>query len=205
MKKPIAVTGITGLALFATACGEGGVDTGWFDENCATEVSDIHDAVEQGHPQGDALGEAVTQGPIHPPADLDNSEYEHIGLYAQDDLSGAMELEREVSSEDVFCLEPEIRDAERSQTIDTRDSEVEGDLHGDVYRVDFTRVRSPEYPDGIWIGLHRSDLPQAIEPEEDMPQECAREWWVAAEEIDLNAAGQGEPVGSHAVTRAEDC
>lgn len=204
-KNATALSGITLICLTATACGGGDVDTAWFDDNCPTEVSDVHESVDQGQPSGDVIGQAVSQGPIHPPSDLESSEYQSIGLYTYDELSGAMELEREVTSEDAFCLEPDIGSSERSETVDTREAEVEGDLHGDVYEVDFTMLHSPEYPEGIWVGLHRSDLPDAIEITDDMPEECALEWWAATEEIDVDAVGDGEPIAGHALTRADDC
>ena len=205
MKKAAALSAVSLLALTATACGGGGFDSTWFDENCSTEISDVHETINQGQPAGAVIGEAMTQGPIHPPANLSDSEHARIGLYHYDELSGAMELEREVTSDDVFCLEPEIHDPERRQTIDTRAAEVEGDLHGDVYEADFTMVRSPEFPDGIWMGLHSSGLPRGIHVTEDMPEECALEWWAVTDEIDLNATGQGGSLGANALTRAEDC
>jgi len=105
----------------------------------------------------------MTQGPITPPAGIDDSQYASIGLYTYDELSGSMELEREVTADDIFCLEPELKDADRRLTVDTREYQVEGDLHGDVYEADFTMLRSEEYPDGMWIGLPASDLPAGIE------------------------------------------
>lgn len=203
MKKNTALSGVLLITLTATACGGGGIDTAWFEENCPTALSDVHENLDQDEPSGEVIGQAMTQGAITPPADLDSSEYARIGLYSQDDLSGAMTLEEEISSEDAFCLEPAIGQGDNHQRVDTREAEIEGDLHGDVYEVNFTLVRSPDYPEGIWMGLDQSGLPKAIEITEPMPEECALEWWAADET--LEDAGEGEPVANFVVETAEDC
>jgi len=165
--------------MILTACGSQGQDTAWFEENCAVQVADVRESFENGKPAGEVISQAMTQGPIKPPAALDESQYTRIGLYTHDELSGAMELEREVSTDDVFCLEPELKDADRRLTIDTRENQVEGDLHGDVYEADFTLLRSAEYPEGIWAGLPASELPAGIEITESMPEQCPLQWWAA--------------------------
>src|SRR5699024_3917626 len=162
MRRSPVILGIA-ATMSLTACGSQGQDIAWFEENCAVQVADVRESYANGKPTGEVISQAMTHGPIKPPAGLEDSQYTRIGLYAYDELSGAMELKREVNADDIFCLGPELKDAERRLTIDTRENQVEGDLHGDVYEADFTLLRSEEYPEGIWMGLPASDLPAGIE------------------------------------------
>src|SRR5699024_3417014 len=173
-----------------------------FEENCPVQISDVREHFEQGSPTGEVVATAMTQGPINPPSGLNDSQYARIGLYTHDELSGAMELEREINADDMFCLELGITDAERQLTVDTRQHEIESDLHGDVYEADFTLLRSPEYPEGIWACLPASDLPRGIEVTGNMPEQCELQWW-PAEAIDYESArkaGQGGIISTQ-----EDC
>lgn len=173
MKHAPVIVGIAATMLL-TACGGQAQDNAWFKENCPVQISDIREHFEHGSPTGEVITTAMTQGPINPPAGLDDSQHARIGLYTHDELSGAMELEREISANDTFCLELGIKDAERRLTVDTRANEIEGDLHGDVHEADFTLLRSPKYPKGIWSA---SDLPRGIEITQDLPAQCSLQWW----------------------------
>lgn len=197
---------ILGIAsgLLLTACGGQGQDTAWFEENCAVQVADVRESFENGKPTGEVISKAMTQGPIKPPAGIEDSQYTRIGLYTHDELSGAMELDREINADDTFCLESELKDADRRLTIDTRESQIEGDLHGDVYEADFTLLRSPEYPEGIWAGLPASDLPAGIEITNPMPEQCELQWW-AMEDVDFNNAVEAGQDIAGTIIRSEDC
>lgn len=203
MKHAPVIVGIAATMLL-TACGDQAQDNAWFEENCPVQISDVREHFEQGSPTGEVITTAMTQGPINPPAGLDDSQHARIGLYTHDELSGAMELEREISADDTFCLEPGIKDAERRLTVDTRANEIEGDLHGDVYEADFTLLRSPEYPEGIWAGLPASDLPRGIEVTGNMPEQCNLQWW-PMKEIDYDNAAKATQDVAGLITTQEDC
>lgn len=203
MKHVPVIVGITATMLL-TACGGQAQDNAWFEENCPVQISDVREHFEHGSPTGEVITTAMTQGPINPPAGLDDSQHARIGLYTHDELSGAMELEREINAGDTFCLELGIKDAERRLTVDTRANEIEGDLHGDVYEADFTLLRSPEYPEGIWAGLPASELPRGIEGTENMTEPCELEWW-PPEAIDYGSAAKAEQDIAGIITREEDC
>lgn len=203
MKHVPLILGITAIMLL-TACGGQGQDDAWYEENCEVRVADVREKFEHGEPTGEVIGRAMTQGPIKPPAALDDSAHERFGLYISDELSGAMELQREVSASDVFCLEPGIADPDRRVSIDTREHDIEGDLHGDVYEADFTLLRSEEYPEGIWVGIPISALPSGIEITEDMPEQCNLQWWPAGG-IDYDSTTEAEGDIAGTINKQENC
>lgn len=203
MKRSPVILGIA-ATMSLTACGSQGQDIAWFEENCAVQVADVRESFANGKPTGEVISQAMTHGPIKPPAGLEDSQYTRIGLYTYDELSGAMELKREVNADDIFCLEPELKDAERRLTIDTRENQVEGDLHGDVYEADFTLLRSEEYPEGIWMGLPASDLPAGIEVTESMPEQCELQWWVT-KEVDWTGAKKSSKDISGSIIKSAEC
>jgi len=203
MKHAPVIVGITATMLL-TACGGQAQDNAWFEENCPVQISDVREHFEQGGPTGKVVTTAMTQGPMNPPAGLDDSQHARIGLYTNDEPSGSMELEREINADDMFCLELGIKDAERRLTVDTRQHEIEGDLHGDVYEADFTLLRSPEYPEGIWVGLPASDLPRGIEITENMPERCELQWW-PTEDIDYGNAAKAPQDIAGLISTQEDC
>jgi hypothetical protein len=205
MKKSVTMAGIAAIGLALGACSSGGQDNAWYEENCAVEISDVRDKFEHGEPTGNIIGTAMTQGPVHAPSGIDENPNLKIGLYTYDELADAMQLEREVNSDDTFCMELEIRDSDRNKTLEPSHSTIEGDLHNpDEYEVDFTLIRSAEYPEGIWIGTGKDGLPQSIEISENMPEECVNQWW-SANDLDFNAAAKAEDTTGSTLNRAEDC
>jgi len=205
MKKTLTLAGIAATGLSLGACSSGGQDNAWYEENCAVEISDVRDQFEHGKPTGNVIGTAMTQGPVQPPAGLDDNQHARVGLYTYNELADAMQLEREVTSEDTFCMEPEIRDPDRRKTLEPSRSVIEGDLHNPQdYEVDFTLVRSAEYPDGIWIGTGIDQLPQSIEITDNMPEECANQWW-SANGLEFSGTTKAEDTTGSTLNRAEDC
>src|SRR5699024_11064405 len=95
MKHAPVIVGITATMLL-TACGGQAQDNAWFEENCPVQISDVREHFEQGGPTGKVVTTAMTQGPMNPPAGLDDSQHARIGLYTNDEPSGSMELEREI-------------------------------------------------------------------------------------------------------------
>jgi len=204
MKKPVLAIGVVVAAILSACSSEGQADSAWYEKNCDVEVSDVREKFEQGEPTGEVIGEAMTQGPITPPAGLNDSEHAQIGLYTYDELADAMELEREVEPDDTFCLEPAIRDKDNRMSLDPSRSVIEGNLHDEGYEeVDFTKLRSEEYPEGIWVGLGIDQLPQSIEVSDNMPEQCDLQWW-SAKGLDFTTAKKGEDTTS-AVIRADEC
>lgn len=205
MKRTLTAVGIAAMGVTLSACASGGDDVAWYEENCAVEVSDVREQFEQGEPTGEVIGEAMTKGPIKPPAGIEDSEHAAIGLYTYDELSDAMELEGEVDSDDTFCLEPEYRDQERRMSLDPSRSMIEGDLHATGYEeVEFTKLRSEDYPEGIWVGLGIDQLPQSIEISDNMPEQCELQWW-SAQGLDFSAAAKGEDKTGSTLVKAEQC
>lgn len=205
MKRTLTTAGIAVLGLTLSACASEGQDNAWYEENCAAEVSDVREQFEQGQPTGDVIGTAMTQGPIKPPAGLEESEHAKIGLYTYDELSDTMELEREIDSDDTFCLEQSIREQDQRLALDPSRSTVEGDLHDEGYEeVDFTQLRSADYPEGIWVGLDIDQLPQSLEITDNMPEQCELQWW-SADGVDFTTAAKGEDKTGSTLVRAEDC
>lgn len=205
MKKTLTIAGLAAIGLSLGACSSGGQDNAWYEENCAVEISEVRDQFEHGKPTGNVIGTAMTQGPVQPPSGLDENPSLKIGLYTYDELADAMQLEREVNSDDTFCMEPEIRDPDRSKTLEPSRSDIEGDLHNsEEYEVDFTLIRSAEYPEGIWIGTGKDGLPQSVEISENMPEECVNQWW-SASGLDFKGAAKAEDTTGSTLNRAEDC
>lgn len=205
MKKPFTIAGIAAIGLALAACSNGGQNNAWYEENCPVEISDVRDQFEHGKPTGNIIGTAMTQGPVQPPSVIDENPNLKIGLYTYDEPADAMQLEREVTSDDTFCMEPEIRDPDRNKTLEPSRSDIEGDLHNpDEYEVDFTLIRSAEYPEGIWIGAGKDGLPQSIEISENMPEECVNQWW-SSNNIDFEGATKVEDTTGSTLNRAENC
>lgn len=193
--------GLVVAAVGLASCSGGGNDQAWFDENCAAQAAEIKKA-EAGQLVGDAIGEAIIQGPMVPPGGLDDSA-ETFGLYTYDEAAETMQEAGEVAAGDAFCMEPGMKEGDRGQTIDV--GNVEGDRHADQSTVDFTMLRSPGHPDGVWVDVHSSELPEAI-PAEEAAAECQLDWWLSADLIDSEAERptDGE-IGSHNVESQEDC
>lgn len=202
-KKARALAGTLILIAAVTGCGGSDAEAeAWFDENCEPLVGDVRETFTQGAPSGDVVGEAIAQGPITPPADLDDSP-QSIGLYTYDELSETMTQEAELATGDLFCLEPSIGDADRRETIDAPN--IEGEITVEGYNADFTMLRSPEYPEGIWVGIHNSDIPTGFTREEDMATECALGWWPALDVVDFENAGSTETDLAAGIAGFEDC
>lgn len=186
--KPALITTIIAATAFSLAsCGSeptGPDNQAWFDENCPTTTAEVHD-VDKGEMVGDSLGQAIIQGPLKPPSNVED-DAEAIGLYSYNESSEKMTEEGQVAEGDRFCLEPAIDDSDNSESVDI--GNIESDLHAneDEYTVDFTKLRSPKYPDGIWIDRHTSDLPTAISTN-DAANECELNWWTAPDLIDPDA------------------
>lgn len=187
MKPALAVT-ITTVAAFSLAsCGSGpsGPDNeAWFKDNCPTQTADVRD-VDKGEFVGDPLGKAIVQGPLKPPTNVEE-DTEAVGLYTYNETSEQMTEEGQVAAGDRFCLEPAIDEADNSESVDI--GNVDSDFHssGDENTVDFTKLRSPKYPDGIWIDRHTSDLPTAISADE-AGNECELNWWTSSDLLDPEA------------------
>lgn len=184
---PALVTIIISAAAFSLAsCGSdpGPDDKAWFNDNCPTQTADVRD-VDKGEFVGDSLGKAIVQGPMKPPANVEDDS-EAVGLYTLNEASGKMTEEGQVATGDVFCMEPATDESSNSESVDIGD--IDGSLHAeaDEYTVDFTKLRSPKYPDGIWIDRHTSDLPTAIDVD-DAPNQCELNWWTSSDFLDPDA------------------
>lgn len=201
-KKAPALAGTLILIAAVSGCGGGADAEAWFSENCEPLVADVRETFTQGAPAGDVVGQAFIQGPLTPPADLDESP-QSIGLYTYDELSGTMTQEGEVASGDLFCMEQSIDDEDRGETVDAPN--IEGEITVEGYNADFTMLRSPDYPEGIWVGIHSSEIPKGIAQEDEMTTECALGWWPATDVADFqNAAAADTELGS-GVEGSENC
>lgn len=204
-KKAPALAGSLILIAAVSGCGGGGGGAdaeAWFSENCEPLVADVRETFTQGAPAGDVVGQAFIQGPITPPADLDESP-QRIGLYSYDELSETMTQEGEVAADDLFCMEPSIDDEGRGETIDAPN--IEGEITVEGYNADFTMLRSPDYPEGVWVGIHSADIPKGVAQEDEMATECALQWWPAVDVVDFqDAAAAGTDIAS-GVVGPEDC
>lgn len=198
-----ALTAIGALLLATTSCSSGADEQAWFEDNCSTKTAKVTAVNDQGQTTEETSGEAAVQGPINPPAGLDDSSA-RIGMYTYDELDESMTYEEDVTSDSVFCMEPSVEDEERSKTIEA--ANISGDLHEDLARGDFTKLRSPEHPDGIWLNLHRSDIPEGISLSEDSTEQCGESWWLDTDRADLdNAEAADETISSHNVESLDDC
>lgn len=183
MKKTSALTALLILvAATATACsagGEGGISNkeakAWFSENCPLQTADVKETVVQGKPGGKTVGTAIVQGPIKPPAALSDSS-QTIGLYTQDKLSGELQEHSELSVSDVFCMDPRLQNdpSRRITNPATQQS--------------YTFLRSPKFPEGIWVGQDSSDLPRGFFVEATSVQTCEKEWWLATDLVNIDEA-----------------
>lgn len=208
MKKPATITGVMLLGYTATACGGNDADAqNWFAENCPAQIShvteaDDPDAEALGENEGQTVEQAVSQGAVRPPQDIDDSTL-RIGLYEYDELSETMTQEGEVSADDVFCFEQSLID--RRMTF--RGNEIEGDIDHpqDVW---FMEMRSPEHPEGIWVS-ERFSLGQGSIGGWDTAHdwsECTSEWVPATDITPLDEAGDGDSeLSSATVSQADDC
>lgn len=183
MRKTTALTALFILvAATATACSpgsEGGVSKAdaktWFADNCPTQTADVRKTVVQGKPGGETVGTAIVQGPIKPPAALGDST-QVIGLYTQDKLSGELQEHGELSESDTFCMDPELKNdpSRRITNPATQQS--------------YTFLRSPKFPEGIWVGQDSSELPRGFLVEGTSVEKCEKEWWLAPELVNIDQA-----------------
>lgn len=204
-KKPVIAAALFLIASTATACAANdNSDQEWFAENCATQTADIRESIVQGKPGGAVVGTAIVQGPIKPPSGLDEST-QKIGLYTYDKASAQMIQEGEIKSADPYCLEP-ITDKNADLRMSLPQSQVEGDLQKDQNEADFTMLRSPKYPEGIWVGLHISNLPKGFSVDDKLEDQCPLSWWPST---DISPVGDAikidSEVAKYALTTASDC
>lgn len=210
MKRPITAAAIFILAATAlTACSTGNNDTNpagndadasgndvkWYAENCATQTSTIQERP----------GElAVSAGPLAAPAALDNSNLK-IGYFTYDELNDGMKQEAPLEAGDTICLDRTIRDdADRQKTVDS--FKIEGDVDQAQYdNMNFSYVRSPKYPDGIWINQFFDDISRTYAVSDLSDQKCDNQWWPTATQEEARSSGSVGEVKIHHLARLEKC
>lgn len=224
--KKIATTATaTGLlaALALTACGDDPETTEepeaaepdhteWFTENCPAEVNNIREDYDTTGddmiPEGDVVGEAMLQGAIRPPAALDNST-EEIGLYTYDELSEEMVLETTATSDDLFCFDQGIATERDDRQIRVDSHQITGEAHDEDSDQSFTELRSPDYPDGIWVPINFTSMSESrgggFEVSEEWG-ECSLEWSPATDITPVDDAPEAErEVVGTSVISPDDC
>ena len=149
-----------------------------------TQTADVRD-VDKGEFVGDPLGKAIVQGPLKPPTNVEE-DTEAVGLYTYNETSEQIPKRAKSQQETASASSPRLT---RQTTRNPSDiGNIDSDFHssGDENTVDFTKLRSPKYPDGIWIDRHPSDLPTAISADE-AGNECELNWWTSSDLLDPEA------------------
>lgn len=204
--KAAALAGVLVLTATTAACGS---DSGqaWFEDNCQAQTADVYKKVDPatGELSGDVTGKAMTQGAIHPPAGLTESTA-RIGLFSYDENSEKMVQEGELESSDLVCFEQSLGNQDREKKVDRAD--IEGELNQDEWTTQFTKVRSPDYPEGIWVAHDfgmSSYLGAGFDVDGDWG-ECAKEWAPATDITPFDAAGDGDKgIGDYYKHSSADC
>lgn len=200
-KKSVAAT--AGLILAASLSACGGVENAnssksqeWFNQNCAVQTANVIEEPEK---------KAVIQGPIAAPADLDASSL-HVGYYTYDELNSSMKQVEPAKAGDTICLERETgKDGARSESIDF--AKIEDDHTREQYgSEDFTFVRTPKFPDGVWINQFNGDISGAYAVDDLTSEPCGNQWWptVSQEEAD-SLASSNLTVKRHELVKREKC
>lgn len=199
-KTPALAATLILIAATATACGanttSGTSDAKaktWFTENCPTQTTNIRESIVQGKPGGATLGTAIIQGPINPPAALDEST-KKIGLYTQDKLTGQMNEQTQLKSTDTLCLDPQTR-KDTTKRITNPETQQ-----------NYTYMRSPEYSEGIWVGVDMSELPEGFSVDEKLTEKCDLSWWPAMGITNFEGVGKSDAeIAKYALTTSNDC
>lgn len=200
------------VALVLSGCAAGGAsgpeaDDGgvgaWFEQHCPGQGAEVREAdPETQESVGDLVGTAMVQGAIRPPSSV-GSKAEVIRYLDLEESTDELVPVGEVQSGDVVCFEQGLRAPERRLGADTpvRGAAWDGSLL-------FTKVRSPEYPDGVWIDWKFSGVETAPGAflVDGSGVECAGEWTAAVDMTPLDGAeGLEESIIPLNVTGAGGC
>lgn len=196
MKRTLA----TAAALLFSATGltacSGSDDSKWFAENCATKTATIQERP----------GElAIISGPLAPPAALEDSSLK-LGYFTYDELNESMKQEDSLEVGDTICLDRTLEsDNTRWKSVET--TKIEGEAKDETLdSTDFTFVRSPKYPDGIWINQFSGDLDDSYEISDLTGEKCANQWWPTVTKEEAEAASASEiEIMQYEASRRDAC
>lgn len=175
----------------------------WFAQECPAQTAQVREAdPSTQEPTGAVVGTALVQGAIRAPAGLESSA-ESIRYLRLDEMSHDLVPLGEMAAGEVVCFEQDLRLPERRLDADTpvRGEAWDGGEH-------FTRVRTPEHPQGVWIDWKFSGVktaPGGFMVGEDTAA-CAEEWSAAVDITPLEeGATNQESIIPLNVATAEDC
>lgn len=195
MKRPIATAAAIILAATGlTACSTSN-DSKWYAENCTTQTATIQERPGE---------HAITAGPLAAPAALENSN-QKIGYFTYDELNDGMKQEAPLEAGDTICLDQTIdSDNTRQKTIDT--PKIEGEINQAQYdTIDFSFVRSPKYPEGIWINQYSGDISGGYAVSDLSDEKCDNQWWPSITTEEAGAANSTGEVMQYNLARQEKC
>lgn len=175
----------------------------WFAQECPARTAQVRQAdPETQQPTGEAVGTALVQGAIRAPAGLASST-ESIRYLRLDEMADVLVPAGEMQAGEVICFEQELRATDHRLDSDTP-------VHGTAWEggEHFTKVRTPEHPEGIWIDWKFSGVQTAPGGflVGETGEACAGEWSAA---LDITPAAEGaveeESIIPLNVSGPEDC
>lgn len=160
---------------------------GWFQENCPAELINL----DRGDEEGASSDKAMTAGPLHVPAGAADTD-QPLRYLEYDEMAESFQVIEEMGGDDTICFTQDL--SSDDELVKPGDTPVDGSRE-DV--VGFTKVRTPDYPDGVWIDWQFVSLDQAYRL--DVDDSCAAEWYPAADLIDEEDAPLGEDQGNDVI------